>query len=66
MQYFIREWPDNTASLVAEDGYTLDTFENIVDAIVACNFDCMVEPDFIESHCNYLGTSLIDFESSFV
>ena len=66
MQYFIREWPDNTASLVAEDGYTLDAFENIVDAIVACNFDCMVEPGFIESHSNCLGTSPIDFESSFV
>ena len=66
MQYFIKEWPDNTASLIAEDGYTLDIFLNIIDAIDACNFECMVEPEFIERHSNYLAASPVDFESSFV
>lgn len=66
MQYFIKEWPDNTASLIAEDGYTLDTFENIIEAIEVCSSECMVEPAFIESHSNYLAASPVDFESSFV
>ena len=62
MQYFIKEWPDNSASLIAEDGYTLETFENIVEAID----DCMVEPEYIERHTNYSGNSPHDFESGFV
>lgn len=52
MQYFIREWSDQTASLIAEDGYTLDTFVNLDDAIDACVSDCMVYPEYIERHDN--------------
>jgi hypothetical protein len=66
MQYYIKEWSDQTASLIAEDGYSLDRFENIEDAIEACLSDCMVEPEYIEKHNNYLGASPTDFESSFV
>lgn len=66
MRYYIKEWPDQTASLIAEDGYALDTFKNINDAVEVCVTECLVEPEFIESHFNYLGTSPIDFESSFI
>lgn len=66
MQYYIKEWPDHSASLIAEDGYTLDTFESIGEAIDACNVECLVEPEHIESHFNYLANSPIDFESSFI
>jgi hypothetical protein len=66
MQYHIKEWHDQTASLIAEDGYPLDLFDSVDDAVDACLTDCMVEPDFIERHSNYLGTSPIDFETSFV
>ena len=66
MQYFIKEWPDNSASLIAEDGYTLETFENIIDAVDACTYECMVEPEYIEGHTNYSGNSPHDFESGFV
>lgn len=41
MQYYINEWPDQTASLIAEDGYSLDTFENLGDAIDADIYDCL-------------------------
>jgi len=66
MKYFIREWADNTASLIAEDGYPLDIYASVEDAIDACMFDCMVEPDYIESHKNYLGTSPLDVDNSFI
>jgi hypothetical protein len=66
MQYYIKEWSDQTASLIAEDGYSLDLFENVYDAIDACIYDCMVEPEYIERHNNYLGASPLDFESSFI
>jgi len=66
MQYFIKEWHDQTATLMAEDGHSLDTFGNVSDAIDACLMDCMVEPDYIESYSNYLGASPLDFESSFI
>jgi hypothetical protein len=66
MQYYIKEWPDQTASLVAKDGYVLDIFINIYDAIEACVLECMVEPEYIERHFNYLAASPMDFESSFL
>jgi len=66
MRYYIKEWSDQTASLIAEDGYALDIFANIYDAIDACIIQCNVEPEFIERHFNYLGKSPQDFESSFV
>jgi len=66
MRYFIKEWSYQTASLIAEDGYALDTFASIYDAIDACVIQCNVEPEFIERHLNYLGKSPIDFETSFV
>ena len=52
MRYHIKEWPDKTASLIAEDGYTLDFFTNIDDAFQACVKECMVEPEYIERHLN--------------
>jgi len=66
MRYYIKEWSDQTASLIAEDGYSLDTFQTIGDAIDACFYDCLVEPDYIEKHNSYLGASPSDFESGFV
>lgn len=66
MRYYIKEWSDQTASLVAEDGHALDTFANIYDAIDACIIQCNIEPEFIERYYNYLGKSPLDFESSFV
>ncbi len=66
MPYYIKQWSDQTASLIAEDGYSLDTFESLADAIDACFYDCMVEPEYIERHDNYPGVSDLDFESDFV
>ena len=57
MPYYIKEWSDQTASLIAEDGYSLDTFVNIDDAIDACVYDCMVDLEYIEKHDNYPGVS---------
>ena len=66
MKYYIREWSDHSASLIAEDGYALDVYESLDDAINACVFDCMVEPEYIESHASYLAVSPNDFEGSFI
>ena len=66
MKYFIKEWSDNTATLIAEDGYALEIYNSVDEAIDACVSDCMVEPDFIESHENYLGASPIDFDNNFI
>jgi hypothetical protein len=65
MQYYIKEWSDRTASLIAEDGYALDIFDSIDEAIDACIYDCMVEPEYIERHNSYLGASPLDVESGF-
>lgn len=59
MRYFVKEWSDKTASLVAEDGYILETYQNSEDAVDACIKHCMVEPDFEEtlhnkSSCHYI------------
>ena len=66
MKYHIKEWSDHSASLVAEDGYSLDTFESIDDAIDACLSGCMVDPDHIERHDSYLAVNPLDSESSFI
>ena len=66
MKYHIKEWSDHSASLVAEDDYSLDTFESIDDAIDACLNGCMVYPDYIEKHDCYLAAHPLDFESSFI
>ena len=57
MPYYYKEWSDQTASLIAEDGYSLDTFVNIDDAIDACIYDYMVDPEYIERHDNYPDVS---------
>ncbi len=66
MQYYINEWFDLTASLIADEEYSLDIFESIDDAINACVFDCMLEPEHIETDNNYSDVLPIDFESSSV
>jgi hypothetical protein len=66
MPYYINEWSDQTASLNAIDGYSLNTFENLADAIDAYFYDYMVEPEYIEILDNYPGVPDLDFESGFV
>ena len=66
MQYHIKEWSDQTASLIAEDGHSLDVFESIGEAIDACFYDCLVEPECIEKHNSYPDSSPLDFDSSSV
>lgn len=66
MQYFIKEWPDRSASLYAEDGYLLETFTTLDEALHVCRTDCRVEPISVESHFSYLQASPLDFEHSFV
>ncbi|WP_101758667.1 hypothetical protein [Oceanicoccus sp. KOV_DT_Chl] len=66
MQYSIREWDNGKASLVAEDGHVLSTFDNTDDAIFACVKDCRTVPLFIASHYCYLGSSPMDWESQFL
>ena len=41
-------------------------YSSINEAVDACVFDCMVEPDFIEKHENYLGASPVDFDNNFI
>ncbi|MFM1895313.1 MAG: hypothetical protein RLZZ385_387 [Pseudomonadota bacterium] len=66
MQYFIREWPNHTASLVAEDGHILATFGSVREAFNTCARDCMTVPAHIERRSNYLEASPIDFDSTFL
>ncbi len=66
MQYMIREWGNGEASLVAEDGHVLSTFDNTDDAILACVRDCLTVPLFIEKHYSYLASSPADWESQFL
>ncbi len=66
MQYAIREWSNGRASLIAEDGYFLSTFDSCQDAIQACINECRVEPLFVERHYSYLGSSPLDIESQFI
>ena len=66
MQYSIREWDDGSASLIAEDGYVLATFDNTDQAIFACIKECRVAPLFIEAHHSYLAASPMDWESQYL
>ena len=66
MQYHIKEWSDQTASLIAEDGHSLGVFESIGEAIDACFYDCLVEAEHIEKHNSEPGASPVDFDSGFV
>lgn len=66
MNYFIKEWPDRKATIYAEDGYVLETFKSLKEAVKVCRKDCQVEPMSVESHFSYLHGSPNDFEYSFV
>ena len=66
MQYFIKEWPDRTASIIAEDGHLLATLNSLKEALHICRKDCRVEPMSVASHFSYLQSSPVDFEHSFV
>lgn len=66
MQHHIKEWSDQTASLIAEDGHSPGVFESLGEAIDACCHDCLVEPEYIDTHSNCPGASPVDFESGFV
>lgn len=48
MRYFVKEWEDQSASLIAEDGYILETYQSSEEAVDACIRHCMIEPDFVE------------------
>ena len=65
MQYYIRVWSNQSASLIAEDGHTLDTFESLDDAIDACIRDCRVEPSYIERRVTTLDTAPLYQEALF-
>ena len=66
MQYIIKEWPDHTASLIAEDGFELTTLDSLEEAVRACVTGCHSLPLRIEKHSNYLASSPDDFESSYL
>lgn len=66
MQYHIREWGNQSASLIAEDGHTLSHFATVEDALEACVEDCLVEPEFIESYGTYLESSPLDYDGDFL
>lgn len=70
MQYYIREWYDRSASLIAEDGYTLNTYPTVNEAVTACIEHCRTEPLFIERFNefptlsieeSYLSTSALEY-----
>ena len=59
MRYFVKEWYDKTASLIAEDGHILETYQSSEEAVNACIIHCRVEPDFEEKlldqySCHYI------------
>ena len=67
MQYFIKEWPDHTASLYAEDGYVLKTFLSKEEAVSVCRKDCLVEPiinesPYVKIQRRFLFNACSDFE----
>jgi len=62
MKYHVSEWLVHSASLIAEDGYSLDTFESIDD----CLDGCMDHPNHIEKHDSHLAAYPLDFESSYI
>ncbi len=66
MKYYIKEWSNHTAILFAEDGYALEIYNSVETATKSCVRDCGVEPDFIESHVNYLAASPLNFDASFI
>ena len=66
MQYSIHEWDNGKASLIAEDGHVLSTFDSTDEAIVACVNDCRTVPLYIKSHYSYLAASPMDWESQFL
>jgi len=49
MEYFVKEWSDKTASIFAEDGYILDTYSCIYEAVKVCREECLVEPMWVET-----------------
>ncbi len=70
MQYFIKEWPDHTATLYAEDGYALKTFLSVEAATSVCRKDCLVEPIIVENPYakikrRFLFGASADFEYSY-
>ena len=66
MQYIIKEWPDHSASLIAEDGYELTKLNSLEEALRACVTGCQSLPVRIERHVNYLAASPSDYESSYI
>lgn len=50
MQYYVKEWADNKVSLIAEDGYILENFNTIAEAVVTCVKECLVWPQRVERY----------------
>lgn len=66
MNYYVKELADKSAILMSEDGYELASYPSVKIAIAACCEECLVAPQHIESHYNYLAASPCDFEDSFL
>lgn len=54
MQYYVKEWADNKVSLIAEDGYILENFNTIAEAVVTCVKECLVWPQRVERYQDML------------
>ncbi len=44
MQYYIKEWQEDSASLITDDDYLVELFESIDDAIEAYAYDRVIQP----------------------
>jgi len=44
VQYYIKEWQEDSVSLITEDNYPVELFASIDDAIEAYACDCNIQP----------------------
>ena len=66
MQYYVKQWADKTVSLIAEDGFILEDYLSVAEAVQACVKECLVWPQRVERHYSYLQASPVDFDESFL
>ena len=58
MVFFIREWPNKTATLMAENGAVLWTFSNVAEAQSVCQEWYRVQKHNVQYHVEGLGQCL--------
>ena len=54
MVFFIREWPNKTATLMTEDGVVLWTFTNVKEAEFVCEEWYRVQKEDVKYYVEYV------------